>query len=364
MKMNNILRVLIIEDSEDDTLSLVRELKRLNYEIQYDRVYTESELKTALNQQWDVVLSDYSMPNFNGMEALKIVREKDHDLPFIFISGTLDEDQAVLAMKSGANDYIFKGNLKRLIPAIERSLADAKIKKERNIYESQFFQAQKMESLGQLIGGIAHDFNNLLMIIQGNLDILRVDLSGDEEHTQQIDHALESTHACADLIKRLMVFSKLQLLKPDLLKLQDIIPRVIQLLTSVLGARIQFKCQVSEDIWNVLLDEGQFESALVHLAINARDAMKGNGLITIEVNNIAIEHPATNANDIESGDYVKISIIDTGCGIPAEHIDRVFEPFFTTKEVGKGSGLGLSMVYGIVKQSDGYTRYTSRCEQG
>jgi len=208
--MDNILHVLIIEDSEEDTKLLIRELRHLDYEIQFERVATEKDLRISLNKKWNLVLSDYSMPAFNGMDALKMVREVDRNLPFIFVSGTLNEDLAVEATRLGATDYIFKSNLQRLLPSLKYALNAAKTKNARDIDERAFFQTQGIESMGQLMGGISHDFNNLLMVIQGNLEILRMELTGNEEYTQQIDLTLEATHACGELVKKLMAFSKLQ----------------------------------------------------------------------------------------------------------------------------------------------------------
>jgi signal transduction histidine kinase len=361
------VNILVVEDSEEDALLAIRELTVAGLDVAYERVQTAPDFQKALSTKtWDLIISDYSMPSFTGIKALEILRDQNEDIPFIFVSGTINEDQAITAMRSGANDYVLKGNLKRLAPAVQRSLADAKIKKERTLYEKQFLQAQKMESLGQLTGGIAHDFNNLLMIIQGTLYLLRLDLTGHEEFTQQIDQALEACHTGADLIKRLMLFSRQQQLHPEILKLQDVLPNIGKLIRPLLGSAITVEINVQDNIWPVLVDERQLESAIVNLAANSRDAMNGKGKLIISTTNVSLtkELLVKHIYRIAPGDYVKISVQDSGSGIAPEHLDHVIEPFFTTKEAGKGTGLGLSMVYGFVKQSEGFISIESTQWQG
>lgn len=254
-------------------------------------------------------------------------------------------------------------NLEKLVD--ERTSALRVEMEERKKLEKQFFQMQKMESLGQLTGGIAHDFNNLLMIIQGNLELLKIDLVGDEEHTQQIVQALDALKIGADLIRRLMAFSRQQPLEPDFFDLHEKIPYLVKLLKPLLGSSITIQSHVEKDAWPILVDPGQFESVMVNLAVNARDAMKGNGAFSINVVNLILnETTAANEYHLPAGDYVKISVTDNGCGIPPEILDKVFEPFFTTKEIGKGTGLGLSMVYGFVRQSHGHVTIYSEVGKG
>jgi CheY-like chemotaxis protein/two-component sensor histidine kinase len=219
-----------------------------------------------------------------------------------------------------------------------------------------------MENFSQLISGIAHEFNNLLMIAQGYLDILRMDLTGDEAHTQQVDRALEATHACTDLIKKLIAFSNIPLQKPKLLKFQDMTPLLTKLLQPLAGSTIQFILEVPENLWAVMLDEEQLKISLVNLVKNAVDAMQGEGTVSVKISNITFDGSAEDA--APPGDYVKISVTDNGCGIPSHHIDRVFEPFFTTKNISLDAGLGLCMVQGFVNQSNGYIKVQSEAEKG
>ena len=162
------LRVLMIEDSEDDTALLVRELRRGSYDVTYERVDTPAAMSSALNKEkWDLVISDHSMPHFSGAAALKLLRQTESDVPFIFVSGTMGEEAAVAALKDGAQDYVMKTNLKRLVPAVQRELRELEERRERKRLERQVQQLQKFEAIGRLAGGIAHDFNNLLTAIIG-----------------------------------------------------------------------------------------------------------------------------------------------------------------------------------------------------
>src|SRR5262245_20989686 len=175
------IRLLLIEDSEDDADLLLRELERGGYRLHYRRVDTPDGLKSALgDREWDLVIADYTMPRFSGSEALAMVRQQSSDLPFIFVSGTIGEEAAVAALKSGAQDYIVKGKTGRLLPAIQRELREARARQERIQLEARLAQAQKLEALGMLTGGIAHDFNNLLAVIIGNLDMITPRLRGED----------------------------------------------------------------------------------------------------------------------------------------------------------------------------------------
>jgi PAS domain S-box-containing protein len=221
--------------------------------------------------------------------------------------------------------------------------------------EEQLQQAQKMEAVGQLTGGIAHDFNNLLAIILGNLELLRAALSQDLKAQERIDTAIRASLRGSDLTHRLLAFARQQPLAPKATQIDDLIRSMRDLLLRPLGPTIDVEFAMGEDLWPTQIDQAQLETSLLNLVINARDAMPDGGKLTVATANIAVG--LEEANQIEGlvpGDYVVISVSDTGGGMTDEVRTRAFDPFFTTKGVGKGTGLGLSMVYGFVKQSGGH----------
>jgi len=225
----------------------------------------------------------------------------------------------------------------------------------------QLAQAQKMEALGQLTGGIAHDFNNLLMIVSGYAQILQRKLKSAKDI-----QAVEAIRAAAargeKLTRQLLAFSRRQQLMPVVVDLRTQIDSVRDMLAPSLHGNINFICDIEEKIWPVKVDLGELELALVNIAVNARDAMPDGGTITLQARNVVLKRGSA-AGDLE-GDFVALAIIDTGCGIPPEMIDRVFEPFFTTKPVGKGTGLGLSQVHGFAIQSGGAVTVSSEVGKG
>jgi signal transduction histidine kinase len=349
------LRVLIVEDSDDDATMILRELKRANYEIDFKRVDSAHALKPAVvSQPWDLVISDFSMPNFSGTDALKLVRSMGCDAPFIFVSGTMGEDTAVAALKDGAQDYIVKTNLKRLIPAVQRELREAEEIRQRKSLERHVLQLQKFEAIGRLAGGVAHDFNNLLGVIMGQSEIL-LDRSRDNELTRGLQMILDSAQRGASLTRQLLAFGRRQMLEPKVLDLNAVLKGTQGLLQRVIGEDIELDFQTHAKIGSVRADPGQLEQVIVNLAANARDAMAAGGKLTIATANADLDEAyADRRAVVPPGSYVQLVVSDTGCGMDAETQSHIFEPFFTTKEQGKGTGLGLATVYGIVKQSGGY----------
>jgi PAS domain S-box-containing protein len=489
------LQVLIVEDSGDDVDLLLLEIARAGFKADHEVVETADGLKAALDRRaWDIILADFSLPKFSGTEALKIVRGRGLDTPFIFVSGSIGEDTAVMAMKAGAQDYLIKGNLRRLGPAIERELRDSELRRARaeeraerhraeerlrklsraveqsanlvaitdangiieyvnpklleitgfaaeeligktpamwkpagpagaecavawsgaadrsdlqgefemlrkdgrrfSVYatispirdesgavthlvgiaedisrrkeiEEQLRRSQRLEAIGQLTGGLAHDFNNLLAVVIGNLDILCEQLPKDAPGRKMAQQALEAGLRGADLTRQLLAFARRQPLETRVVNLNDLITGTTRLLQRTLGEPIEIEMKLADDLWPALTDASLVEAALVNLAINARDAMPSGGRLTIESMNKRLdERYAAENSDVTPGDYAMIAVSDTGSGIAPENLSRVFEPFFTTKPQGRGTGLGLSMVYGFVKQSKGHVKIYSELGHG
>ena len=236
---------------------------------------------------------------------------------------------------------------------------------DQKLLEERLSQAQKMETVGQLTGGIAHDFNNLLTIILGNTEILAEDL-GELPHLQRLAKmCLDAADRGAELTSRLLAFSRRQALEPKVLDVAQLVQGMDGLLRRTLPESVEIEIVRAGGLWKIEADASQLELALLNLAVNARDAMPDGGNLTIEMANAMLDDDYVALEpDVGAGQYVVIVVTDTGTGIPPEVIDRVFEPFFTTKEVGKGSGLGLSMVYGFVKQSGGHIRVYSELGEG
>jgi signal transduction histidine kinase len=364
--MGRELRVLIVEDDERDAALLLRELKRDGYDLTYERVETPEAMSAAIeNQAWDLVISDYSMPRFSGPAALELVGKTGLDLPFIIVSGTVSEKIAVETMRAGARDFMRKGEFTRLLPAIDRELREVAIRADHRAMEDHLRRAQKIESLGQLTGGIAHDFNNLLGVIVGNLDMLLDGLQDDPAQAQLAEDAMKAALRGSELTKRLLAVARQQPLATRVIDLNESLPGTVAMLQRTLGEGVDIRTALAPDLWAACADPSQVEDALLNLAINARDAMPGGGTLTIETANVQLEtrNPGTLA-EVKPGDYVMLSVTDTGVGMPPEVIERSIEPFFTTKALGKGTGLGLSMIYGFAKQSGGYLRLSSEVGVG
>ncbi len=236
---------------------------------------------------------------------------------------------------------------------------------EREAIESQLRQAQKMEAVGKLTGGIAHDFNNLLQVIGGNLQLLTRDVAGNIRAEQRVQNAIAGVSRGAKLAAQLLAFGRRQPLAPKVVNLGRLVRGMDDLLRRALGEGVEVETMIAGGLWNALVDETQVENAILNLAINARDAMNGHGKLTIEAGNAYLDDRYTRQYaDVEPGQYVMLAVTDTGTGIPPNIMDQVFEPFFTTKSPGQGTGLGLSMVYGFVKQSNGHIKVYSELGEG
>jgi signal transduction histidine kinase/CheY-like chemotaxis protein len=244
----------------------------------------------------------------------------------------------------------------------QRRKAEAMVKRFQEIEatESQVRQAQKMEAIGQLTGGVAHDFNNILTVITGTIEILGEAVK-DRPHLAQITNMMGAAAARgADLTQHLLAFARRQPLQPRSVDVNALVIDAARLLRPTLGEQIEIESMLAHDSAPALIDPSQLSTAILNLALNARDAMPDGGKLTLETKNVVLdENYAAMNSEVNPGKYVLIAVSDSGMGIPASLLDKVFEPFFTTKDIGRGSGLGLSMVYGFVKQSNGHIRIYS-----
>jgi two-component system, cell cycle sensor histidine kinase and response regulator CckA len=361
------LRILLLEDDPSDAELVQATLEADQLVCDVNVIKTRAEFLTGLeSQQIDLVLADYKLPSFDGLSALKLLLSIRPDLPFIFVSGTFGEESAIEALKIGATDYVLKTRLSKLVPAVRRALRE-KVERQRLIeLEDTLSQIQKMETLGQLTGGIAHDFKNLLMLITGNLEIIEDAVPRDDDMIRRaFERARIGADRAAALTQRLLTFSRQQTLDPKPVQINELISSMADIWRQALGDAIRLDIDVPQRSPTIFVDPNQLENAVLNLILNARDASNPGARIKVVSEVMFVDTPTLGrTGEMTVGEYASISVEDQGSGIPNELLDRIFEPLFTTKPVGQGTGLGLSMVYGFVKQSKGYIDITSALGRG
>jgi nitrogen-specific signal transduction histidine kinase len=232
--------------------------------------------------------------------------------------------------------------------------------------QAQLFQAQKMESIGRLAGGVAHDFNNMLSIILGGTEIVLEELPEESPLYEYLMEVMDATKRSRRLTKQLLAFARMQTIDPQVVCLNEVIERgALKMLNRLIGENITLIWRPGGDLWTVKMDLSQIDQVLANLCINARDSIEDVGKITIETGNVTCDKEyCEKHHGIDSGEYVMMTVSDTGCGMTKETVDRIFEPFFTTKGIGKGTGLGLSTVYGIMQQNKGFINVYSEPDNG
>ncbi len=367
MEANQCLRLLIIEDSEDDAEILRLELIRAGFDVLPRRVDTEAAYLDAIRTKPDVILADYTLPKFDALSALRLLQASKLDIPFIVVTGSVGEDRVVECMREGATDYLIKDRLARLGSAVSRALADKRgredqrmAEEERRLLEARLRQAQRMEAVGLLASGIAHDFNNVLTVISGQCHLLLSQGSFEASGRARVEEIDRAAERAASLTRQLLAFSRRQVLQPSVLELNQVLSDMKAMLARVIGEDVVIQCSLAPDLGRVKADRGQIEQVVVNLAVNARDAMPRGGKLTLRTRNVDVdEDRARRTAGLRSGSYVSLSVSDRGEGMSEDVLSRIFEPFFTTKALGRGTGLGLSTVYGIVKQSEGFIEVSS-----
>jgi signal transduction histidine kinase len=357
------LRVLVLEDVQADAALIERELRTVVPGAVLQQVASRGAFLNALREfNADLVLSDYVLPGFGGMEALAAVRAMSSDLPFIFVTGSLDEETAAACIKAGASDYLLKQHLARLGPAVRAALELKRTRDALRRSQQQLLHAQKLEAVGRLAGGVAHDFNNITTTILGYCELLAGEMAPEDPRRADLVEIRRAADRAAGLTRQLLAFSRKQVMVLQPVRLNDIVTDMDRMLRRLIGEDIELVTRLAEDAGWVQADPGQIEQVIVNLAVNSRDAMPDGGKLTIETQNVTFD--ASAHADLEPGPHVMLAVSDTGIGIDAETRSRMFEPFFTTKGPGKGTGLGLAMVYGIVRQSGGSIYVYSEPEQG
>lgn len=488
-----LLRLLIVDDSSEDAEMIVRELRGAGYALVYERVDTLAAMRSLLHWEWDLILADYKMPGFSGLDALAEFKTWKRDIPFIVVSGAIGEECAVDTVKAGAQDYVLKDRLARLVPVVQRAMKDATDRREfrrvqrdrdradealcasearlRTILESiqngvlivdpethiilevnrelarmvglpadeivgsvchkflcpaakgqcpitdlkqgidhserflirgdgtqipvlksarqvmisgraqliesvvdiselkrlqeQVITSQKMEAIGQLAGGVAHDFNNILQVIMGYAELLMRNSAKPEFCMDGIENVYQAAQRAAMLTRQLLVFSRRQMVVPAVLEVKNVIEDIHALIEHLVGADIKLNIQCPPDLPSVYADASQLEQLLLNLVVNAREAMPSGGVLSVTAGQVALtDTQAVTMIGARAGGFVTVSVADTGVGMGAEILKHVFEPFFSTKGAGNGSGLGLSVAYGIAKQHKGWIQVESREKAG
>jgi signal transduction histidine kinase len=366
------INVLMVEDSADDARLLEIELERQGFRPEVTRVDSGPALRAALaTGEWDVVISDHTMPGFSGDQALSLVKCFDPELPFIVVSGTRGEEHAVAAMRAGASDFIVKNRLHRLAPVVERELAASGLRAEQRRIaaaleetQRQLREAQQLEAIGRLAGGVAHDFNNLLAAIMSYADLILQSLPPNDVHRDDVEEIKRAGRHAAELTRQLLAFSRQQVQQKSVLNLNEVVHDTIGLLQRLVGPSVQVEVAFDPQPWLVKADRIQIEQVLMNLATNARDAMPSGGTMRISTGHVTVATDETDARPQSPGQYVWMQVRDTGTGIAPEIRPKIFDPFFTTKDLGKGTGLGLATVYGIIRQSNGMIYVDSDIGQG
>jgi signal transduction histidine kinase len=343
--MNQRLFVLIVEDSEPDTALLVRQLEFIGgYEVYHERVETADDMRQALQRRsWDVILSDYKMPQFSAPLALEVLKESGLDLPFIVISGSIGEEIAVAAMKAGSHDYVMKDRMARLVPAIERELREAKLRSSHREAEERLRVTERLRAVGEMAASIIHDLNSPLQAVLTATEVLsESDLPSDKraEYCRTIN---EQVLRMVSLTQQVLEFAKGEITISasmiDLVRLCDDTVNSFRATLSGTSIAVNFSPALIGGVSpSVILDAGKIWRVLTNLLNNSRDAMPYGGNINVR---LMMDRKA-----------IRIEVADNGEGIPEMIRDRVFEPFFSDGRT-KGTGLGLAIVQEIVKAHGG-----------
>jgi len=355
------VKVLLIEDDEDDYILVRKLLSRITavrYELQWAPTYGAA-LEIMANDRYDVYLLDYQLGDRTGLDLLREMNGTGSAVPVIFLTGHEDYGVDVEAMRAGASDYLVKGQISADL--LERSIRYAL---ERRRLEDRLRQAQKMEAIGTLAGGIAHDFNNILAAIIGFSEIAAGRIPADSKAQRSLKRILEAGIRGRNLIKQILAFSRQSEQEKKPLQLSLLVDETLGLLRASLPSTIDIRFDSADQSGLVLADVGQMQQVVLNLCTNAAYAMREKGgAITIELSDFSFLAPGEAPHSLlDPGSYLKLSVSDTGDGIAGDILHRIFDPFFTTKKQGEGTGLGLSVVLGIVESHGG--AITVRSEPG
>ena len=364
--MQSPIHILHLEDDPQDAALVQSTLEAGGISCAITCVENRDAFVAALEHGGvDLILSDFSLPGFDGLSALEISHAKWPAIPSIFVSGTLGEEQAIDALKHGATDYVLKERLSRLVPAVNRAMKEVEERVEREHLEAEFIEAQKMEVIGHLAGGVAHDFNNILAVIMGYSQLAMESLGPDDALKSNLETIRSAAEHASGLTRQLLIFSRKQAVQPVVLDLNDVVKDLDKMLQRLIGENIAMTVLLGNRVGRIKADSGHLGQLLMNLVVNARDAMPNGGKLTIATDNVALdENYARTHPGAMAGNQVMLSVSDTGTGMTDEVKAHMFEAFFTTKPKGKGTGLGLATCQTIVQQSGGHIGFDSKIGKG
>ena len=369
------LRILHLEDNPYDSEIISAMLADEEIPCQMHRVETRKDFEAALEKGgWDLIISDFALPSFDGLKALAMTRAKAADMPFIVFSGTIGEETAIECLKKGATDYVLKERPARLVSAVRAILKEAEERERRKKFElelqksaereremeTRFLRMQRMESIGALVSGIAHDLNNALVPVLMGCGFLRSDRLG-AESDQVLTMIETSARRGADMLRQVLAFARGVEGNKTPVQITLILREMEKIARDTFPKNIRVRVDFGRDLWPVSGYPTQLYQVLMNLCINARDAMPAGGQLMLCANNVQLDQSCAQIHpDAAPGCYLLITVSDTGIGIPPEIKKKLFQPFFTTKETGKGTGLGLSTSLEIIKNHGGFITVESQ----
>lgn len=350
------LRALIVEDNPADAELVELQLVSGGYFPRMLRVQTATEMQAALDaEDWDIVLSDYAMPKFSGLEALELLKATGKDIPFILISGSAGDDIAVTAMRAGAHDFFTKGSFALLVSAIQRELREAELRATARVQREQLQQNEKLAALGTLLAGVAHELNNPLCVIMHQATILERALS-DDPRQARINMILQAVRNCSRIVKNFLALARHDPPRRVPVSINDVVRAAIDLVAYGLRVdNIDLTLDLAEAVPAVPADPQQLERVVINLVSNAQYALRSRP----EPRKLILRSIVDAA-----GKQVILHVADNGGGISPEIRSRIFDPFFTTKPTGEGTGLGLALCHGIISAHKGTIAVSSEADSG
>jgi len=357
-------RILHLEDSQADCELVHQLLLRDGIECDITRCDDRQDfIRDLQEKQFDLIFADCTLPQFSGLHALELAREIAPGVPFIFVSGTIEEDSAIESLRSGATDYVLKHRLGRLVPAVRRAIAEAAEKAKSAEMEQRLRQSQRLEAVGTLAGGIAHDFNNILTIIKGYTTLLPMESQSPQRVKEIADTIDRASSRGSEMVNQLLAFARKSEGAFTSTAVNQRVKEIVMMLRPAMPAGIDFELQVEEDLPEIHADQGQVERVIINLCTNARDAMPDGGKITFTTSRVPGDLAPLHSGS-ETDEYLCLRVSDTGTGMDEATRQRIFEPFFTTKSRGKGTGLGMPVVYGLMQSHNGLIDVQSEVGKG